>query len=68
MKLLGQTEKDSSEEYRLYLQQEYRRLHNHKDDTGVVSGFEEVKLRLFLSLLDRPQQGDDAGTKRAVNG
>lgn len=68
MKLLGQTKKDSSEEYRLYLQQEYRRLHDQKSDEGTVSGFEEVKLRLFLSLLDRPEHHDDSGTKSAVNG
>lgn len=67
MKLLGWSAKDSSEEYRLFLQQEYRRLQSQKSETDTVGGFEEVKLRLFLSLLDKPQRDDGVAEKRAVN-
>ncbi len=67
MKLLGWAAQDSSEEYRLFLQQEYRRLQSRKSETDAVSGFEEVKLRLFLSLLDKPERGNEAPEKRAVN-
>jgi hypothetical protein len=67
MKLLGWTKNDSSEDYRLYLQQEYRRLQSQAPEERVVGGFEEVKLRLFLSLLDNPDREEGAPAKRAVN-
>jgi hypothetical protein len=67
MKLLGWAAKDSSEEYRLFLQQEYRRLQSQKSEADAVGGFEEVKLRLFLSLLEKPGRDDGVAEKRAVN-
>ena len=67
MKLLGWTGKDSSEEYRLFLQREYQNLKSQKSEKDAVGGFEEVKLRLFLSLLDKPKADEGAAAKRAVN-
>jgi hypothetical protein len=67
MKLLGWTGKDSSEEYRLFLQREYQNLKSQKSEKDAVGGFEEVKLRLFLSLLDKPEADEGAAAKRAVN-
>jgi hypothetical protein len=67
MKQLGWTAKDSSEEYRLFLQQEYERLQSQKSERDAVGGFEEVKLRLFLSLLDKPERDGGSVEKRAVN-
>jgi hypothetical protein len=68
MKLCGQTDRNGSEEYRQYLSKEYKRLQTLKTESGVVNGFEEVKLRLFLSLLERPARDDDTlQERRAVN-
>lgn len=68
MKVCSHNDGNGSEEYRQYLTREYQRLQALKAESGVVNGFEEVKLRLFLSLLDRPARDDNAvHERRAVN-
>ena len=54
MKLYGWQKVGSAEEYREMIRTEYYRLKQERDETGQGSNLEEVKLRLFLSLLDKP--------------
>jgi hypothetical protein len=55
MKLYGWEKVSSSEEYRQMIEAEYYRLKQARDQNGGrETQLEEVKLRLFLSLLDRP--------------
>jgi hypothetical protein len=54
MKLYGWERVGSSEEYRKMIEAEYHRLKQERSDGDQKVGLEEVKLRLFLSLLDPP--------------
>jgi len=54
MKLYGWERVGSSEEYREMIKAEYYRLKQARENESIVAGLEEVKLRLFLSLLDKP--------------
>jgi hypothetical protein len=54
MKLYGWESVGSSEEYRKRIEAEYHRLKAERSDGDQKVGLEEVKLRLFLSLLDPP--------------
>jgi hypothetical protein len=54
MKLYGWEKINSSEEYREMIQAEYYSLKREREVYGRENNLEEVKLRLFLSLLDRP--------------
>ena len=68
MKLYGWERVGSAEEYREMIRAEYYRLKQERDETGQGSNLEEVKLRLFLSLLDKPgvrstsESDDPSGT------
>ena len=55
MKLYGWEKVSSSEEYREMIKAEYYRLKQEREVYGKENNLEEVKLRLFLSLLDRPR-------------
>ncbi len=46
-------EKHAEEWYRYSLERYYHELSQHREKDG-VAGTEELKLRLFLSLIDRP--------------
>lgn len=54
MKLYGWERVGSSEDYRKMIEAEYHRLKSQRSDGEQKVGLEEVKLRLFLSLLDPP--------------
>jgi hypothetical protein len=54
MKLNGWEKVGSADEYREMIQAEYLRLKHERLESGQSTGLEEVKLRLFLSLLERP--------------
>ena len=54
MKLHGWERVSSSEEYREMIKAEYYRLKDERATDGQKIGLDEVKLRLFLSLLDPP--------------
>jgi hypothetical protein len=64
MKLIKGTKKPAGEEYRQVLAAEYRRMAARKALAGNAGGLEEVKLRLFLSLLDVPE---GMSNRRAAN-
>jgi len=55
MKTIEEKGRDEAEEYRLFLKREYQRMKQEGRSGRKVGGLEEVKLRLLLSLLDRPQ-------------
>jgi hypothetical protein len=55
MKLYGWEKVGSSEEYREMIKAEYHRLKRERTHDSCSAGMEEVKLRLFLSLLDKPR-------------
>ncbi len=59
MKLYGWEKVNSSEEYREMIKAEYYRLKREREMYGRDNNLEEVKLRLFLSLLDRPGTKQD---------
>jgi hypothetical protein len=63
MKLYGWEKVNSSEEYREMIQAEYYRLKREREMYGRDNNLEEVKLRLFLSLLDKPD-AKRAGAKQ----
>lgn len=48
-------EHEMGERYRAMLQGYYERLHEERGKSGAHIAIEEVKLRLFLSLLDKPE-------------
>ena len=48
-------EQEMGERYRSMLQGYYERLQEERGKTSAHSAIEEVKLRLFLSLLDKPE-------------
>jgi len=52
-------EQEMSERYRAMLMGYYERLRDESGKTSAHISIEEVKLRLFLSLLDKP--GDPSG-------
>ena len=52
MKLYGWQKVGSADEYREIIKAEYLRLQREKTKSGEHYGLEEVKLRLFLSLLE----------------
>jgi len=55
MKLAGWEKTTSAEQYRKMIEAEYHRLKSKRAAAGTSSGgLEEVKLRLFLSLLEKP--------------
>jgi hypothetical protein len=54
MKLNGWERVNSADEYREMIRAEYFRLKRERDNSSQSTGLEEVKLRLFLSLLERP--------------
>ena len=61
-----------AERYERVARSEYGRLLEVKLASGVSGGLEEVKLRLFLSLLDSPtsldrSNGSERPTKRVAN-
>jgi hypothetical protein len=53
MKLYGWQNVNSAQEYREMIQAEYERLKAERSRQGETYGLEEVKLRLFLSLLEK---------------
>ena len=53
MKLYGWQNVNSAQEYREMIQAEYERLKAERSNSSEGFGLEEVKLRLFLSLLDK---------------
>jgi hypothetical protein len=55
MNLVRWKKNDPAEEYRLLLKKEYQRMRREHSSERRVSPLEEVKLRLFLSLLERPR-------------
>lgn len=60
-------ESDLGEQYRELLLAYYNKLH-HQRGGGETVATEEVKLRLFLSLLDKPAERDwDAEEFRAAS-
>jgi hypothetical protein len=48
-------EQEMGERYRSMLQGYYERLQEERGKTSAHIAIEEVKLRLFLSLLDKPE-------------
>ena len=61
MKLPGWEKATSAEHYRQMIEDEYYRLKSERDNqTGQNIGLEEVKLRLFLSLLEKPERNNGA--------
>lgn len=48
-------EHEMGERYRSMLQGYYERLHEERQKATAHIAIEEVKLRLFLSLLDKPE-------------
>jgi|GEM_PF-5012563 len=55
MKLYGWEKVSSADEYRQMIEAEYYRLKEQREiGCTPASGMEEVKLKLFLSLLERP--------------
>lgn len=74
MKLYGWEKVGSAEEYRQMIEAEYTRLKDERAQHGKNTGLEEVKLRLFLSLLEKPsktaftQSQSDASNQPAESG
>jgi hypothetical protein len=54
MKLNGWEKVGSADEYREMIEAEYYRLKSERLESGQSTGLEEIKLKLFLSLLERP--------------
>ncbi|MEY4701093.1 MAG: hypothetical protein RL326_1280 [Pseudomonadota bacterium] len=54
MRLYGWERVGSAEEYREMIRAEYVALKRRRSNGEATPGMEEVKLRLFLSLLERP--------------
>jgi hypothetical protein len=57
-------EQEMGERYRSMLQGYYERLQAEREKTSAHIAIEEVKLRLFLSLLDKPEDRRDASDER----
>ncbi len=66
MKLYGWEKVGSADEYREMIRAEYFALKRERARATVSPSMEEVKLRLFLSLLERPGQGADSESEREL--
>jgi hypothetical protein len=67
MKLPGWEKVTSAEQYRQMIEAEYYKLHAERSTTaGNGTGLEEIKLRLFLSLLERPSKHDEQAIRVEV--
>jgi hypothetical protein len=64
MRLYGWEKVGSAEEYREMIRAEYMALKRRQSNGEVTAGMEEVKLRLFLSLLERPGQLEEKESER----
>jgi len=64
MKLYGWEKVGSADEYREMIRAEYFALKRQRATEGASSGMAEVKLRLFLSLLERPGQASQDESAR----
>lgn len=68
MKLVGWERANSAEDYRKMIEAEYNRLKLERSAiigaSGLGAGLEEVRLRLFLSLLDKPVTTKNADTSQ----
>lgn len=63
MKLPGWEKVTSAEQYRQMIEVEYYKLKEQRSTTqGTGMGLEEIKLRLFLSLLEKPTTQDEQPT------
>jgi hypothetical protein len=71
MKLIGWEKANSAEDYRKMIEAEYTRLRLERssviDSGGSGAGLEEVRLRLFLSLLDKPVMAKNANDSQYGN-
>jgi len=66
MRLDGWEKVSSAEEYREMIKAEYYRLQNERSGGSAAVGMEEVKLRLFLSLLDKPVVDTKLDTSKSI--
>lgn len=66
MKLHGWEKVGSADEYREMIRAEYFALKRERAAASVSPGMEEVKLRLFLSLLERPHQSTAVESEREL--
>jgi hypothetical protein len=66
MRLYGWEKVGSADEYREMIRAEYMALKHRRANGEVTPGLEEVKLRLFLSLLERPGQSRDIESEREL--
>jgi len=57
-------EHEMGERYRSMLQGYYERLQEERGKSTAHIAIEEVKLRLFLSLLDKPEDREDTSESR----
>ncbi len=57
-------DQDMGERYRSMLQGYYERLQEERGKSSSHIAIEEVKLRLFLSLLDKPGDGEQFSQER----
>jgi hypothetical protein len=57
-------EHEMGERYRSMLQGYYERLQDERGKSSAHIAIEEVKLRLFLSLLDKPEERRSASDER----
>jgi hypothetical protein len=67
MKRKEQSENSCAEPYENSLQKYYEALSKQKGDTG-ITGNEELKLRLFLSLIQRPATQEWSSPEQATGG
>jgi hypothetical protein len=67
MKLYGWEKVNSADEYREMIKTEYYRLKRERAEASQGGGLEEVKLRLFLSLLDKPQSSKEDESQRITS-
>lgn len=64
MRLYGWENVGSAEEYREMIRAEYMALKRRQASGEAAPGMEEVKLRLFLSLLERPGNYEEKESER----
>jgi hypothetical protein len=64
MRLYGWEKVGSAEEYREMIRAEYMALKRRRANGEATPGMEEVKLRLFLSLLERPRELSETESDR----
>ena len=48
----------NSDDYSQFLRQLYEQMRDNRSKEVGSSGLEEIKLRLFLSLIRKPEKGD----------